>query len=510
MHTAGPSLRVQDIEEKMSDRLLEDLFEASPDAIVLVDQEGIIRLVNRQIEALLGYDRDKLIGQSVEILIPERFHGGHVGFRNRYIATPMVRPMGAGRNLLARREDGSELAVDIMLSPLRNDATCGIIATLRDATERVRTEKMLSTSEALFKSLFDQAPDAIVAVNRSGLIARVNQQTEAMFGYSSDELLGKPIEILVPDRFKTSHVAQRQSYIDQPESRPMGAGLELSGQRKDGSEVPVDIMLSPVQLSNDGLVISVIRDVTERMIAAHALKERATQLDRSNKELEMFAYVASHDLQEPLRAVASSCQVLDRRLGDRLEADTRQFLQFATDGAKRMQALIDDLLSFSRVSRGTPLSAISLYDPFERALANLETKIGETKARIHVAGELPHALGDVGQLSQVFQNLIANAIKFRRPDVIPSVEVSAHFEKDHVVCSVKDNGIGIEQRFHNKVFALFQRLHTREQYAGTGIGLAISKKIIERHGGRIWVESHPGVGSTFFFTLNAVEGMPNA
>jgi PAS domain S-box-containing protein len=496
----------------MSDNSLNLLFEASPDAILLLGSDGTITLVNRQLELMLGYDRTELFGQPIEILIPERFHENHVGHRNRFIQAPAVRPMGAGRNLLARRKDGSEIPVDIMLSPVlspiqnsghaNSDSLQGaVVATMRDATERVRTESRLSASEALFKSLFDQAPDAIIAVDRTGKIARANRQSEVMFGYSVAELLGQPIEILVPDRYRHKHVGQRQTYIDRPASRPMGAGLELQARRKDGSEVPVDIMLSPVQLTEDGLVISVVRDITERVKAAKALQERAEQLDRSNKELEMFAYVASHDLQEPLRAVASSCQVLERRLGDKLEADTGQFLGFAVDGAKRMQALINDLLAFSRVSRTENRALISLRDPVERALTNLKTKIDETKATISQPTEWPEVYADTTQLGQVFQNLIGNGLKFRNPEVRPHIEIAAQPVEGGWLCSVKDNGIGIEKRYFDKIFTLFQRLHSRDQYPGTGIGLAITKKVIDRHGGKIWIESTPGAGTTFFFTL---------
>lgn len=484
------------------DELLK-LFEASPDAILLVRPDGALERVNHQAELLLGYDRSELIGRPVEILVPERFHDRHTGFRERYARAPSVRPMGAGRDLVARHKDGSELPVDIMLSPAQADGRGAVIVTLRDATERLRTEKRLEANESLFRALFDHAPDAIVAVDRSGKIVRANLQTEPMLGYRPIELIGQPIEVLVPERFRRQHVGQRQGYTEHPANRPMGVGLELVARRKDGAEVAVEIMLSPVQLGDGGMVISVIRDVTERRKAAAALKEHADELSRSNKELEMFAYVASHDLQEPLRSVASSCQILEKRLRGKLDEETTEFLGFAVDGAKRMRLLIEDLLSFSRISRGGELLPLALDDSLKRALGNLRSAINAAGAEIVVDGELPQVLGDLGQLAQVFQNLIGNAIKFRQPAAPVRIEIAARQVGAEWTISVRDNGIGMEPRHHERIFVLFQRLHARDEYPGTGIGLALCKKIVERHGGMISVDSAAGKGSTFSFTLKA-------
>ena len=482
-----------------------NLFEASPDAIMLVGSDGTFSRVNRQTEALLGYDRNELLGRPIELLIPERFHGQHVGHRDRYIQAPTVRSMGAGRDLVAKRKDGTELPVDIMLSPAKMDGRESTIVTLRDATERVRTEQRMAANESLFKALFDHAPDTIVAVDRTGTIARVNLMAETMLDYGAAELIGQKIEVLVPERFRDKHVGQRQNYTKNPANRPMGATRELSALRKDGSEVPVDIMLSPVQLGDGGLVISVMRDVTERRKAAAALTERAEELARSNKELEMFAYVASHDLQEPLRAVASSCQILEKRLGDKLDADTREFLGFAVDGAKRMRVLIEDLLSFSRISRGAKFAPVDLDDALTRALKNLGMALQTSGAEIVAAAPLPRVLGDIGQLAQVFQNLIGNAIKFGRADTPPRITIQAAREGNLCTIRIADNGIGMEPRHFERIFVLFQRLHGRGDYPGTGIGLALCKKIVERHGGKISVESSPNVGSTFSFTLTSAD-----
>ncbi len=228
------------------------------------------------------------------------------------------------------------------------------------------------------------------------------------------------------------------------------------------------------------------------------------ELRRSNADLEQFAYVASHDLQEPLRMVASYMQLLDRRYGEKLGQDAQDFIGFAVDGAQRMQRLIDDLLAYSRIgTRGVPFEPTDSEVAFNRAMGNLEVGIEETGADV-THRPLPIVIGDSGQLVQLFQNLIGNGIKFSGPDA-PKVRVDAVPVEAGWQFSVDDNGIGIDSRYSERIFELFRRLHGRDEYPGTGIGLAICKKIVERHGGTIWVASEPGMGSTFYFTLQSVD-----
>ncbi|MDD3518565.1 MAG: ATP-binding protein [Chromatiales bacterium] len=249
-----------------------------------------------------------------------------------------------------------------------------------------------------------------------------------------------------------------------------------------------------------------ILDITGRHLVEEALEDNMQELARSNAELEQFAYVASHDLQEPLRMVTSYLNLLQKRYGSSLDADAHEFIGFAVDGAVRMQKLIDDLLAYSRIGRkGMAWECVSLDEVFDAALADMQLQIADCGAEV-TRDPLPVVDGDPHELRQLLENLIGNALKYRREGVVPCVHVSAEREARHWICSVSDNGIGIEARHQERVFEIFQRLHGRDRYPGTGIGLAICKKIVQHHGGRIWLESTPGEGSRFLFTLPVRNG----
>jgi PAS domain S-box-containing protein len=355
--------------------------------------------------------------------------------------------------------------------------------------------------DAPFESLLEVAPDPIVIVDMHGAIAIVNRQTELTFGYPRQELIGQPVEVLVPENLRDVHAAERHTYQADPHTRPMGVGLELMGRRKDGSTFPVEISLSPLHTESGALVISIIRDITGRKQAEEQLRATAADLERSNRELEQFAYVASHDLQEPLRMVASYTQLLSRRYQGQLDQDADEFIGFAVDGALRMQELINDLLTYSRVgSRSLELQRVDANTVVDRVISNLGGAIEDSGATV-TRDELPTLQADATQLEQLFQNFIGNGIKFRRPEIPPEVHVTARRTGAGWCFAVRDNGIGIEPQYLERIFVLFQRLHSRAEYPGTGIGLAICKKIVERHGGTIAVRSEPGHGTTFEFTL---------
>jgi formate hydrogenlyase transcriptional activator len=265
--------------------LFEKLFEASPDAIVVSDADGRVTSVNSQVERLFGYGRREVIGQDVEILVPERFRKAHPGHRSSYTAHASVRPMGAGLHLSGRRKDGSEFPVDIMLSSMETGEGRVVISVIRDVSDRKKAEEAVRRSEAQFRALFEFSPDAIIASDRDGRVTEVNARVESMFGYQRDELVGQSIDILVPERFRHTHPARRMDYGSAARVRPMGAGLELYGRRKDGSEFPADIMLGPVETEAGRIVLSVIRDLTEMREAEEALRRSELQKRYLEEEL---------------------------------------------------------------------------------------------------------------------------------------------------------------------------------------------------------------------------------
>jgi PAS domain S-box-containing protein len=356
-------------------------------------------------------------------------------------------------------------------------------------------------------SLFHAAPDGLVVIDASGAIIVVNDQTEKLFGYAHNELLGVPVEELLPESLREVHTHHRAEYLRDPSTRSMGVGLELYGVRKDASRFPVDINLSSLHAGPDTLVIASVRDVTGRKRAELLLEANRSELERSNLDLASFAYVASHDLQEPLRMVSSYVQLLADRYRGKLDPDADEFIRFAVDGVQRMQTLIRDLLDYSQVGTAElALVAIDTNELIADTLSSLELVINDTHAQITV-GPLPTITADPTQLGQVFQNLISNALKFTAPGVVPRIRFSAARGGDNWRFSVEDNGIGIDAVYAERIFAPFKRLHGLGEYPGAGLGLSVCKRAVERLGGRIWVETAPDGGSTFSFTIpDALEG----
>ena len=358
------------------------------------------------------------------------------------------------------------------------------------------------------RGLLESAPDGIVIVDGTGAIVMANTQAQRMFGYDERELLGLPVEILLPEPLRGRHVEHCQRYYESPSTRPMGIDLSLAGRRRDGSELPVEISLSPVSTPDGVLVISVIRDMTERRRVEEEIRtlndtlaRRVAELDAVNTELEAFSYSVSHDLRAPLRSIDGFSQALVEEYGDRLDDTAADYLRRIRGATRRMGELIDDLLDLSRVTRRelhreeVDLSALA-----SAVLAGLARAEPERQVEIDIAaGLMGH--GDPHLLRLALDNLLGNAWKFTSRQPSARIEFGARQEGDRPVYYVSDNGVGFDMAYADKLFGAFQRLHAGHEFPGTGIGLATVQRIVLRHGGRVWAQSEMGQGATFFFTL---------
>jgi len=478
---------------KLTELNFQTLVEATPNAIVLVNQEGKIAYVNNQTERLFRYDRAKIVGQFVEVLIPERYHSNHSVLRSSFNEAPTVRMMGEGRELYALRSDGSEFPIEIGLNPVVTVDGTLILASIIDITERKKADER-------FRLLVEYSPNALILIDKRGLIKMVNSRVEILFGYKREELIGCQLEQLLPDRFTDKHPGYRKGFFDSPEPRSMGSGRDLFAKRKDGSEMHVEIGLNPIETEEETMVLASIIDITARKIQEETIIKQVKDLEIKNQELEQFAYIASHDLQEPLRTIMSFNSLLTERLGENLDEESKKYFYFVNDASQRMSSLVRGLLDYSRIGLDRVAEWVDCEAVVATILQDLGAIVKEKEARIYT-GMLPRVKGNEIELRLLFQNIISNSIKFCEVDIQPKISINASKDIDCWHFTITDNGIGIKPDHHEKIFTIFQRLHSQKKYKGTGIGLAHCKKIIILHGGRLWVESTGSEGSTFHFTI---------
>jgi PAS domain S-box-containing protein len=398
-----------------------------------------------------------------------------------------VRAMGSGLELFGLRKDGSEFPIEISLSPLETEGGVLVSSAIRDITDR-------KNAEDRFRRLLESAPDAMVIVGKDGRIVLVNAQTEKLFGYSRAELIGQAVELLIPERFQAQHPAHRDGYFVDPKPRVMGTGLELYGLRKDKTEFPIEISLSPLETGDGMLVSSAIRDVSER-------KRTEVALTLANRELESFSYSVAHDLRAPLRGMNGFAQILLDDYKDKLDADGQDCLNEIRQSALRMAGLIDALLSLARTTRSelTP-DWIDLTEVVRSVVDQLAAADRGRRVEV-VVGDAVFAHVDPRLCRNLLDNLIGNAWKFTSKVPAPRIEFGAMESHGEQAFFVRDNGAGFDMAYAKRLFTPFQRLHTVAEFQGTGIGLATAQRIVHRHGGRIWAESRVDAGATFYFTL---------
>jgi PAS domain S-box-containing protein len=491
---------------------LENLFNHANAPIIVWDNHFHITRFNGAFEALTGRRASEVTGKSLEILFPPAHVKSSMnlikktlkGERWEVVEIEILHVEGSIRTVLWN--SATILALD-------GKTPIATIAQGQDITERKRAEEALTESEKKLRTLFETMSEGIVYEDHAGNIISANPAAERLLGLSLDQMQGRTS---LDPRWQSIH-EDGSPFPGETHSLRVAAMTgkpghdEIQGiyNPKSGTYIWLNINSTPEFLPGEKepyRAYAVFRDITERKQAEKQLKALNENLERSNRELEQFAYVASHDLQEPLRMVSSYTQLLEQRYKDKLDQDAQDFIGYAVDGANRMQRLIQDLLEYSRITtRGQPLALLDSHEVLGEAIKNLQVAIQESGALV-TSNDLPIVLGDRTQIVQVFQNLIGNGIKFQRPDVAPLIHISTEddlHDNRFRLFRVSDNGIGIEPRHFNRLFEIFQRLNSKKEYPGTGIGLALCKRIIERHGGRIWVESEPGKGSTFLFTLPA-------
>jgi len=490
-------------EAKLLEARFRDLLESTPDAIVMVNVTGRIVLVNSQAERVFGYPRAELLGQAIEMLLPHRYRGAHLGHRSGFFGQPRTRTMGAGLELHGLHKDRGEFPVEISLSPIDTEEGTMVMSAIRDITDRKRADQK-------FKDLLEAAPDAMVIVNREGRIVLVNSQAVKLFGWSRDELLGQPIELLVPERFGARHPEHRHRFFAEPRSRSMGAGLDLYGLRKDKSEFPVEISLSPLETEEGLFVSSAIRDVTERKRIEQVLRDKNLELENAALVKDRFLASMSHELRTPLNAIIGFTGTLLMKLPGPLNTEQEKQLRIVQTGAKHLLSLINDLLDVAKLSANKVTLNLELVDCkalIEEVSAALELE-AQRKGLAFAVQVPPGAVAlqtDRRALSQILINLVGNAIKFTeqgRVDVVLH-ELPMPDGGRSVQLRVQDTGPGIALQEQPRLFEAFSRVESadRRHHEGTGLGLHLSRKLAEALGGTLGFDSEEGRGSTFVLEI---------
>jgi PAS domain S-box-containing protein len=479
-----------------------DLLESTPDAIVMVNAAGLIVLGNSQAERLFGYARGELYGQPVEVLLPSGVRQAHVTHRSNYFAQPRARAMGAGLELHGRRKDGIEFPVEISLSPLHTEQGVLVMSAVRDTSGRKKAEQK-------FRGLLESAPDAMVIVDRQGCIVLVNTQAERVFGYPRAELLGKSVDLLVPERFRGRHPQRRSEFFGAPRTRLMGEGQELLGLRRDGSEFPVEISLSPLDTEDGVLVSSAIRDITERRRIERKLQEKNIELENAAAAKDRFLATMSHELRTPMNAIIGYTGTLLMRLPGPLTKDQERQLLTIQMSAKHLLSLINDLLDLAKIEADKmqiTLEDVDCAAVIEEVASTLRP-FADRKAitlEVRSTSNHPPLRTDRRALSQIAINLVTNAIKFtERGGVVVTLDAEEDRGALHRIIAVADTGCGISEQDQQRLFQAFTQLDSSStrRHEGTGLGLHLSHKLAGLVGGRLTCVSTPGVGTTFRLAL---------
>ncbi|PIT73872.1 PAS domain S-box protein [Limnohabitans sp. JirII-31] len=528
------------LEGVQRDRHLRAMLDAAPNGMLAIDTNGIIVMVNNQMQRLFGWSRQEMLGQPIEMLLPERYRGKHLMLRHTFLQAPTPRAMGAGRDLFGLRKDGQEFPVEIGLNPTDPDSVIGlqIVASVVDITERKQAEAELRAGRDRIKNIFNAAPNGMLAIDKNGAIVMVNTQMERLFGWAQEEMLGKSIEMLLPERYRGKHIMLRNNYLQTPQPRAMGVGRDLFGLRKDGHEFPVEIGLNPTGPDSniDMQVVASVVDITERKQAEAMLNEannllekriaeRTMQLEAANRAKSDFLANMSHELRTPLNAIIGFSEMFkDGALGP-LDERQRGFSADIYEAGKHLLSLINDILDLSKVEAGMlqlQLSAVNLLQLFQSSTLMVREKALNHAIELstHIDQSIGTALCDERKVKQIIYNLLANAIKFTehggtvslrierctRADItlnpaLPGrlLELPTSDNQAFLHIAIEDNGIGIAPEDLPKLFEPFVQVDSSAArlQSGTGLGLSLVRRLAELHGGTVGVSSRLGMGSCF-------------
>ena len=460
--------------------VLSQVVEFAPNGVALTTADGCIMLINAELERMFSYTRGELLGRTIEQLVPERFRPGHAMLRTGDWEDAQPRAMGNGRELFGLRADGTEFPIEIGLSALRTPGRMLVVETIVDISGRKRLERM-------FQRMVEAAPCGMVMIDARGRIMLVNPQAELMFGYARTELIGNALEMLLPERFVAAHASHRSAFAAAPSIRQMGVGRDLTARRKDGTEFPVEIGLNPVPGEEGGLVLAAVTDITRR-------KTMELELQQANANLEEFSYAASHDLKSPLRGIADLIEWIVEDLGDRQTPEVARNFRRVGDRIGRLEQIIDDLLIYARA--GITSTDVALVEPRALIEGVLELQPPPPGFRISVRADAEPFVTTKTPLEAVLRNLIGNAVKHHDRQA-GNVEIHVEDAGRYCVFTVSDDGPGIPLAAHERVFRMFQTLSPANR-GGAGMGLALSKRFVETHGGRIALESADDVRGTTF------------